>query len=51
MHVQQQQRGRRFVEPHNMEQVVTIQFKWGRETKLVSTTYVATRWPTVDAPS
>lgn len=33
------QRGRRFVEPHNMEQLITVQFKWGRELKTVSTRY------------
>lgn len=34
------QRGRRFMEPLNTEQLVTIQFKWGRELKMVSTRLV-----------
>lgn len=40
-YIKPKQRGRGVMEPHDHEQLVTIQFKWDREVKLVSTRYAA----------
>uniref|UniRef100_K3WX75 EndoU domain-containing protein n=1 Tax=Globisporangium ultimum (strain ATCC 200006 / CBS 805.95 / DAOM BR144) TaxID=431595 RepID=K3WX75_GLOUD len=39
-YIRPKQRGRKFMEPYNYEQLATIQFSWDREIKPVSTSFI-----------
>lgn len=39
-YIRPKQRGHNFMEPHNKEQLITIQFRWDNEIKLVSTSLI-----------